>query len=333
MKKILVLGGTQFLGRVFLEQVVGKEGYEMVLFNRGVTNSHLFPELRKIKGNRRTDEVEQLGKEDWDVVIDFSGYFPDPLEKLLQVLKAKAGRYIFISTASVYDFSQHKGVPVKEQFPLLTCSKEQRVDTSMRTYGQRKVACEEALLKAQQQDGLDVVILRPSIVYGKYDLYDRHYYWFRRVWAGNPILLPNNGQTIFNATFVHDLANIIEEAIHIEQHSTIYNTTTHPVMTLKEMVTTIGQILGKPIEFVSAESTWLKEQGVKEWQDLPLWTDSNILQLNHDQLLQDFKLTLTPFSHSIFKTATYYENQNWYVGQTGMDTATEVKLIKHLVNN
>ncbi|MFT5158313.1 MAG: nucleoside-diphosphate-sugar epimerase [Bacteroidia bacterium] len=47
MKSILISGGTNFVGRNLVEKLLQVEDVELTLFNRGVTNAHLFPNVKK----------------------------------------------------------------------------------------------------------------------------------------------------------------------------------------------------------------------------------------------------------------------------------------------
>ena len=105
-KKILIIGGTAFVGRVLLEHLLQLGGYEITLFNRGKTNAGLFSGVSQIHGNRETDDIKLLANKNWDVVIDFCGYYPLSLQKIVDTLRGRIGRYIFVSTGSVYDLEQ-----------------------------------------------------------------------------------------------------------------------------------------------------------------------------------------------------------------------------------
>ena len=75
-EKILILGGTEFVGRLLVGALLQNPNYEIYLFNRGKTNPHLFPEVKKIIGDRETDDIKKIQTENWDYIIDFSSYFP-----------------------------------------------------------------------------------------------------------------------------------------------------------------------------------------------------------------------------------------------------------------
>ena len=98
--KILVLGGTKFLGRATVEAAL-ERGHDVTLFNRGETNPELFPEVEKIRGDR-TEDLSPLEGARWDAVVDPSGYFPHVVRRSAEALKDSVGRYLFVSSVSVY---------------------------------------------------------------------------------------------------------------------------------------------------------------------------------------------------------------------------------------
>lgn len=327
MKKILVLGGTQFIGRVLTENLLQSGKYEVTLFNRGKTNANLFPDAKKIIGNRETNDLFQTCNEYWDAVIDISGYFPDTVQAFAHRVKDYCKRYIFISTASVYNLGNSANQNIAEDFELLTCTTAQRTDGSMTTYGQRKVACEEALL---QCPGLDAVVLRPSVVYGPYDPFDRHYYWLYRTMKRSRILFPEGNTDIDSFTFVNDLAKIIIAAIDLPQHRKVYNVNTHPLLPLQAIVEAMAQACNTNPQLVFAGVPFLDEQEVQVWSDLPLWMNGSFLMMDNSRLLADFPITLTPIAASFRETAAWYEQLGWPLPKTGLSLEEEDELLDAL---
>lgn len=161
--KALVIGGTSFVGRHIVEELL-KKRHQVVLFNRGKSNPHLFPQLNKILGDRRKD-AEKLAGEKWDAVIDTSAYTLADLQPVLENLTID--QYIFISTISVYD--EFKKGPVKENGSVFE-TEVQGDEVIGKTYGPLKVMCERFIEKAIADKAL---ILRPGIVVGPYDPTDR----------------------------------------------------------------------------------------------------------------------------------------------------------------
>src|SRR5256714_14808050 len=98
--KLLVLGGTKFLGRAAVEAAL-ERGDEVTVFNRGETNPEPFPGVEKLGGARDGDLSALEGRE-WDAVIDPSGYVPRVVRASAELLQGSVGHYVFVSSGSVY---------------------------------------------------------------------------------------------------------------------------------------------------------------------------------------------------------------------------------------
>ena len=139
--KVLVIGGTQFLGRHFVGTALA-QGHKVTLFNRGQTNPDLYPEAEKLVGDR-TKDLSLLRGRSWDAVIDTSGYTPRVVRASAERLAGSVGHYTFISSLSVYrDFS----APVDEASALETLDDPNVEEVTGGTYGGLKALCEEAVL-------------------------------------------------------------------------------------------------------------------------------------------------------------------------------------------
>jgi len=138
--KILILGGTEFVGRQLVEDLSKDSSIELYLFNRGKTNADLFPKVQRIIGDRETKDIEQLRQHQWDYIIDFSSYFPQSLSNTLEVINQDVKKYIYISTISVYDFPQYDGQSkIEETFPRNAYTEEQLLaPDSKKYYGETK---------------------------------------------------------------------------------------------------------------------------------------------------------------------------------------------------
>jgi len=201
-KKVLVIGGTRFVGRNLIEQMLPLAQYDITMFNRGKTNPDLFPEVKRIIGERDTGDLHKAAQQDWDCIIDISGYYPNPLEEFFKQIKGKLGRYIYVSTTGVYqvydseaelDYDNMPGF-MKEDFPRCSYSEAQKTDENQTTYCKRKTACEDVVLN---QDWLDAIILRPAYIVGHYDHTDRLYHWFYKVKTQDTIILPDEGMVSY----------------------------------------------------------------------------------------------------------------------------------------
>ena len=134
--KLLLLGGPLFLGRAVTEAALAR-GHELTFFNRGRTNSELYPEVERLIGDRAGDLGVLQGR-DWDAVIDTCGYLPSVVRASAEAL-ASSGLYCFVSSISVYaDFS----VPVDEDSPVAALGDLPEDEVTNENYGALKALCE-----------------------------------------------------------------------------------------------------------------------------------------------------------------------------------------------
>src|SRR3989344_596089 len=104
MQKVGLLGGTHFIG-YHLTWALHKQGYEVTLYNRGITvpPEALPRNIKHIKGNRdRSHDLQKLFYTDYDFIIDLSGYTPAHVEPIIRHYRDSIGHYLFCSTSSVF---------------------------------------------------------------------------------------------------------------------------------------------------------------------------------------------------------------------------------------
>ena len=179
--RILILGGTVFLGRALVEAALAR-GHHLTLFNRGKSNPDLFLRVEQLHGDRATD-LHPLQGRHWDAVIDTCGYVPRIVRLSAEGLAPAAGHYTFISSLSVYADTSQPGVD--ESAPVGTLQDETVEQVTGETYGPLKALCERAV--EQSMPGRALVI-RPGLIVGPYDPTDRFTYWPVRVARGGDVL-------------------------------------------------------------------------------------------------------------------------------------------------
>ncbi|MDL1949181.1 epimerase, partial [Acidobacteria bacterium ACD] len=184
-KKLLVLGGTAFLGPELVEAARAK-GWAVTLFNRGKTNPQLFPDLEKLRGDRNGD-LKALEGRKWDAVIDTSGYFPRQVRATAELLRENVRHYTFVSSISVYADTSKPGMD--ETAPVSRSADEKTDKITEESYGALKARCEEAAEKAMPGRTLNV---RPGLIVGPGDRSDRFTYWPVRVARGGEVLAPGD---------------------------------------------------------------------------------------------------------------------------------------------
>jgi 2'-hydroxyisoflavone reductase len=320
-KSILILGGTMFAGRLLVEKLIAANLYQVTLFNRGKSNHQLFPDIQQIHGNRESDAIQQIFEQHWDVIIDFSGYYPVTFQKLIQNLRGKVGRYIFISTISVFPMGEKEEQVINENSPTLECTEEQMNSTLPDAYGEKKAEMERILLAEKE---LDSIIFRPSFIYGKYDFTDRFYYWLYRAKHAQKIILPETKS--LSLTYVEDLANAILNAIEISVHKKYYNAISQTNTSIEANLKTTAALLDKQIDILSADEIFLKKHEL-DYYNFPLCLPFN-LDIEGTQWLQDFSVKPKDFKQTILECIAYYESNHWPSPKTGISLESENAIIE-----
>ncbi len=317
MEKLLILGGTSFIGRNLVETLLERRisDFDIYLFNRGETNPDLFPQVHWLKGDRNTDDVAQLGKIEWDYVIDLSCYFPDSLQAILTYLPSSLKRYIFVSTVSVYQLEEGK-LHEEAALSLKTCTAAQRIDQSDQSYGNRKAACENILAASN----LDYLILRPALVYGAYDPTDRLYYWLYQVKTQAEVMIPERGENPISVSYVQDVVTSLLAALRLPQHQKIYHIISTPSFTISQLVGLASQVLNRTPRLINVAADILKAHEIQQWVDIPLWVEGDYWTFANDKIQRDFQITFTDFEASIRATIAYYEALQWPIPSYGIST-------------
>ncbi len=263
--RILVLGGTGFLGPHLVRHALDR-GHRLTLFNRGRTNTHLFPNVEKLRGDRSGD-VESLRGHAWDVVIDNSASWPTWVRRSAQLLEDAADQYLFTSTRSVYrDFSQvalnAETGPVFEDDLSMTDREDEL------GYGRRKALCEK---EARRAFGERTLIVRPGLIVGPRDRSDRFTYWPVRIDRGGEVLAPGDPNDPVMFIDVRDLA---EWYVHLVEQKTagVFNALgPEAPLSFEELLYGIRAVTSAPVSFTWASVDFLSSREVRPYSDMPLW--------------------------------------------------------------
>ena len=181
----LTFGGTQFVGRHIAEEAE-RRGHSLTLVHRGKTNPGLFPQAEHVALDR-LENVDALQGRAFDAVIDVSAYVPRAVRLAREALADQFGRYLFISTISVYDLAAMGAIThPDESAPLLELEDPTTEVINAETYGGLKVLCEREL--ADLGDRLTIV--RPGIVVGQYDHTNRFHHWTREILTRDQVAVP-----------------------------------------------------------------------------------------------------------------------------------------------
>ncbi len=340
--KILILGGTIFLGPHLIEAALAR-GHQITVFNRGQHNPDWCPEVEKLRGDRSRD-LEPLQGRRWDTVIDTCGYVPRVVRKSAELLANNVEHYAFISSCSVY--AKFDLSATDESAPVSTITSEQlneaeKIDTGERAtavtygkmYGALKALCERAAEEVMPGRVLNV---RAGLLVGSYDYSDRFTYWVHRVAQGGEVLAPGQPSRRVRVIDARDLAEWIIRMTEIRQTG-IYNATgAEDGLTMGRLLEECRTVSGSAATFIWASEKVLLDQKVGAWSEMPLWIPEDyngIFLVNNDKAITA-GLTFRPLSDTIKDTltwdATRPSNIEW---RAGLKPVRERELLKNFLHN
>src|SRR5438067_118802 len=260
--RLLVLGGTRFLGRAFVEAAAAR-GHELTLFNRGRTNPELFPEAEKIRGDREQD-LSALEGRSWDAVVDVATFLSRVVRLSVAALVDTCDLYVYVSSISVY--ASFERPPVEGAALAETDSTEETIEN----YGAFKAQCERIV---EDAFGERALIVRPGLIVGPHDPTDRFTYWPRRVAEGGEVLAPGSPDDPVQFVDVRDLGAWILHMVEAQGNG-VFNATGPPLP--------FGRFLHETRDALDSDATFtwiptptLLEAGVEPWTELPLWLPSD----------------------------------------------------------
>lgn len=271
-QKILVLGGTAFLGPHFV-RAAKANGHTVTLFNRGKTNPGLFADLEQLRGDREKGDLESLKGRTFDAIVDTSGYVPAHVEATAKLFASTAKHYQFISTISVYGSFGERPDTIDESTAVGTVGDEDvaKVSTirqSMPFYGPMKARCEAAAEAAMP--GM-VANLRPGLIVGPGDTSDRFTWWPVRCDKGGEVLAPGDPDGHVQFVDVRDLADWM---LHCLENGV---TGVHNVTGFAGRVS-MAEVLGackcatsNAVTLTWVDEEFLAENKVQPYMQMPLW--------------------------------------------------------------
>lgn len=341
-KRLLVLGGTRFVGRGIVLEGLAR-GYEVCVFHRGQSPGELPAAVERRFGDRDLGELGSLATGEWDLVVDASGYVPQQVRQSAELLRGRVGCYVFVSTCSVY--AAGAGDLVGENSELHAM---QPGDPAPRTieeaigesYGALKAACEreaEAALPGQ------VFCPRPGLVVGPGDLTDRFTYWPLRAARGGLILAPGPPTTEVQFIDVRDLAAWVLDGAEKGLRGAYTSIGMGAALTFGELLSTCLRAAAPPgtsgAEDSRARVHWaasaeLEALEVRPWMELPLWLPKGWPRFDNRRALAA-GLQLRPIHETVADTLAWAreslgDDYGWTRG-AGMSASREAELLARLL--
>jgi 2'-hydroxyisoflavone reductase len=268
--KMLVIGGTHFVGRHAVELAV-ERGHEVTLFHRGRSEpGNGFPDVEHVHGDRDGDLSALKGRA-WDAALDTCGYVPRVVRQSTRVPGIAAAHYTFVSSLSVYPDDVEQGA--REATPTHGPPFPDSEEVTDENYGPLKVACEMEAQDAFPGRGL---IVRPGFIVGPHDRGDRFPYWVRRAAMGGEMLAPEPADLRVQLVDLRDLAAFMLDQVEAGANGVFNVTGPGGVLTMRDLLGACVAAGDADTDTIWVGLDFLRERGLRNVgehgsEQLPYW--------------------------------------------------------------
>ena len=276
--RILILGGTNFIGPHQVRAAV-ERGHEVTLFNRGITNPDLFPEIETLIGDRN-GELDALKGREWDVVIDNPANIPRWVRLSAEALRGSVGKYVFVSSTGVY--VPYLTTDIREDARVDTIEDPETEVVDGRTFGALKALAEEEARTAFPNSHL---IVRPTYIIGPGDPTDRYTYWPVRLARGGEVLAPGDPSDPMQHVDVRDLGALMIKAVEDDQTGTMNVVGPREPLAMGGLLERTRAAVGSDAKLTWVDAAFLQEQGhfaLTYWVE-PAGDYLGMMQVNGDK--------------------------------------------------
>ena len=251
-RSALVIGGSWFIGKAIVEALLAA-GYQVTTLNRGVSAVAYSGPVRRVRADRRERGAfaRALAEIEADVLVDVSAYAAAHTRAVVGAFRGRLAMAVHISTASVYRWPAAE--PVAEDWPL--------EDDPENAYGFHKAECER-LLASEEPAEFPCAALRLPPVYGPGDPISREHYFYRRLAAGRPVLLPDTGPYLTQNIFVEDVAAAVVSLLATPAAAGRAYNVGGRAFTVEDYVETMGRLLGLETHLAHAAPEVLAAAGI-----------------------------------------------------------------------
>lgn len=306
MARVLVIGGTLFIGRALVDQLL-QRGDEVAIMHRG-EGTPFGGGVSEIRCDRNDVAAVRMALQDrrFDVVFD-NVYDWQRGTSAKQVMAAAVAaseglrRYVFMSSVAVFgeggEFDDGPLVPTDHPNP----------------YSAQKADSERALMELHRSSGLPATTLRPAFVYGPHNPFDREAFFWDRLLAGRPIIVPGDGSRTMQWVHADDVARAA--VLAADRDIAIgkgYNLASYPPISQTEYIRLLARIAGREAKLVPVQRERIRQAGGQlaappfyfgAYLDLPPIT------VRADRVRSDLGLELTPLEEGLRETFRWYEQQ------------------------
>ncbi|MFF4291198.1 NAD-dependent epimerase/dehydratase family protein [Streptomyces sp. NPDC001633] len=262
--KLLMLGGTEFVGRAVTEAALAR-GWQVTVFHRG---RHAAPEGAAVLHGERGEEagpegLAALRAGEWDAVVDTWSGAPSAVRDAARLLAGRVGRYAYVSSRSVYAYPAAYGLD--EDGPLVAGSADA---TDAEDYAAAKRGGELAALEAFGERAL---LVRAGLILGPYENIGRLPWWLGRIARGGPVLAPGPREMALQYIDVRDLAEWTLDALEAGLGGAYNLVSEVGHATMGEFLESCVKVTGSDAELRWTAPEDVLAAGVEPWTELPVW--------------------------------------------------------------
>lgn len=307
MARVLVVGGTQLIGRALVEQLLLR-GDQVVLMHRGSTTP-FGDRVHSLRCDRNDVAAVQavLSGERFDVVYDNvydwqRGTTPEQVVAAARATAPGLARYVFTSSVAVYPTG---GVHTEDSALV----PEDHPDV----YGAQKANTERELFALHKAEGVPVSTVRPAFIYGPHNAFDREAFFFDRIRDGRPIIVPDDGQATMQWVSASDIARAaILAATHDVAIGQAYNLAGFPPITQLDFVQLLARAMDREAQVVHVPRARILDMGGSLMQPpnyFGVYLDIPAITVTSARVTEQLGLTLTPLLDGMRDTYAWYAEQ------------------------
>ena len=257
--RLLVLGGTRFVGRAVVDDALAR-GWEVTAVHRGLTGT--LPAGVRIRQADRTSSIELapvLGDDTWDAVVDTWAGAPATAGLSARLLRGRAARFGYVSSLSVYTWGSH----VDESSPVVSGDPGAQDGD----YAALKRGAELAVLESFPH----AVLARAGLILGPHEDIGRLPWWLGRIAQGGRVVAPGRPDRPLQYVDARDLAAWLLDSLAGDLHGPVDVVSRSGHATTRSLLQACVDVTASDAELVWVDEAALAAAGAEPWTQLPCW--------------------------------------------------------------
>ncbi len=314
MKRVLVIGGSYFVGRAITKELQ-KNGYEVTLLNRG---SKLIEGTNQLSCDRDDENAmkSMLAGKIFDYIVDVSGLNKKQVQTVCDSIHMQnLKNVVFISSSAVYDV-EHLKAGFSEQSRL-------KKNKFWGQYGTDKIEAERIYCQCMEKHQVPLTILRPPYIYGEENYVQRESFVFEHILQKRPVIIPASNKKL-QFIYAKDLAVIVRKMLERKNSGNeVYNVGNREAVTAKEWIQLCARAMGKQAEIINFDNKKY-EKGAKEF--FPFHEYDNVL--NVDKIHQVLEIEETDMLTGLENAYQWFVRERLQIPWKEGVRKTETEILK-----